>query len=105
LVVKAENPAGVALSRCCFLPTLSRVEVISSVNINVSMASRPDVFELFIPWKLLLLLQLLNNFFDINRVPDNHCIRYQIQTTNLIVELLVLLFSNFSLVCKWDSLF
>jgi len=56
------------------------------------------MFELFIPWKLLLLLQLLNNLFDINRVPDNHCIRYQIQTTNLIVELLVLLLSNFSLV-------
>ena len=72
--------------------------IISFVNIDVSMASRPDVLELFIPWKLLLLLQLLNNLFDINRIPDNHCICYQIETTNLITELLIRLFSNFSLV-------
>jgi hypothetical protein len=78
-----------------FLPKLLSVEVIAPIDIDVSMASGPDVLQLFVPRKLPLLLQLLNYLLDVNRVPNNHCVRDQIQTANLIGELFNLLLSNF----------
>jgi hypothetical protein len=66
------QPRLAQLSELLFLANLLLVKVIPPINIDVSMSSGPDMFQLLIPWELSLLLQLFNYFLNVNRVPDDY---------------------------------
>ncbi len=58
------KPPLAEISELLLLTKKLSVEVIPPVDIDVSMTSGPDVFQLFVPWKLYFLLQLLNHLLD-----------------------------------------